>query len=196
MQTRQYLVIDYPIWMEDDRLPINISIPYTLIIESDFKLRKYLAEATQFLSLLKRILKSSNPEFNSIACGMITKLMPNAKLIEKLINMRYFSKFIEMLRKFDEQQESLIIHNVIGLIDDCSRSAFVSDFLSLIPKLIKLILEPKYSISSLSALCSLSNYSKAISSMKKYNIEDTLNKIQQNKDNQNHIDLLRQNLTK
>lgn len=196
MQTRQYLVIDYPNWMEDDRLPINISIPYTLIIESDFKLRKYLAEATQFLSLLKRILKSSNPEFNSIACGMITKLMPNAKLIEKLINMRYFSKFIEMLRKFDEQQESLIIHNVIGLIDDCSRSAFVSDFLSLIPKLIKLILEPKYSISSLSALCSLSNYSKAISSMKKYNIEDTLNKIQQNKDNQNHIDLLRQNLTK
>lgn len=193
---RQFLINDFQYWIEDDRTPINISISIALIIETDTKLRTHMANSSQFLSLLKRILKSSNPALYAIGCQMITKSMPNERLIEKLIKSRFFSNFFEMIKKFDDKQNLLAIHDTIEMIDYCSKTAFVPDFLIFIPDLIKLISNLNYSVHVLSALYSLSSYSKAINIMKKSNIEDLLRNIQKNENNQTFIDKLLQNLNK
>lgn len=194
--TRQYLIENFPNWMEDDRTPIKISISIALIIEADIKLRKYMANSPQFLSLFKRIIKSYNPALYAIGCQMITKSMPNTKFIEKLIKSNFFSKFFENLKKFDDQQELLVIHDAIEMIDQCSKTTFIPDFLIYIPKMILLILDPNYSVYALSALFSLSNYSRASNAMKKSNIEDILKKIQKNENNQIFIDKIVQNINK
>ena len=196
MPTRQYLTEDFPNWMEDDRTPINVSISIALIIEADAKLRQYMANSTQFLSLFKRIINSYNPCLYAIGCQMITKSMPNIKFIENLITTKFFSNFFENVKKFDDQEEHLLIHDAIEMIDNCSKLIFVPYFLAYIPKMVKLILEPKYSIFALSALCSLSSYSKAANAIKKTNIEDAIKKISINENNQNYIDLIFQNLKK
>ena len=191
-QTCQYfLKVNH--WIDNSLIPISMRISFLIIIESNTTTRQLLSNCGPFSSLLKEIVQTEMAELLSIGCQMIFKLMPNAKLIERLSNEKFFGKYIETVKKLGEP---VTTSDSLVMVDLLSRTSLVHDFISYIPTIISLLMKQEYKLSAISALVSLSNYSKAVHKMKNSNITNVLQKIAIDSKMKPYIAQLQQNLNK
>ncbi|OHS94198.1 TKL family protein kinase [Tritrichomonas foetus] len=155
-------------WMFSASLEMEEVLGFILILASYPTLRAPLSVIPELADVLSSLVETEQEEFVDIVVHLIVKLMPSPKLITNLAETGFFTKFLNIVDRLDNE---VLINEALFLIDTLSKVSYVPDFINAIPYIVNLVSNSQFESASFSALAAMSTHPKLANEIKKISMK-------------------------